>query len=1184
MVVFSVTNLVIFASMRLSKIKLAGFKSFVDPTTIHVPSNLVGIIGPNGCGKSNVIDAVRWVMGESSAKNLRGDSMSDVIFNGSNGRKPVGTASIELAFDNSDGTIGGQYAGYNEISIRRQVSRDGTSNYFLNNARCRRRDITDIFLGTGLGPRSYSIIEQGTISRLIEAKPEDLRAFLEEAAGISKYKERRRETENRIKHTRENLDRLNDLLEEIEKQLEKLKRQSRAAERYKELKEEEREVKAQLLALRYSAMHEQCSRREQEIQERELAMQAELAAQRNVEAELEKLREALVEANESFNTVQGRFYKLGADVARVEQAIKHNKESRQQQQQELFRAEQTLDEIGEHIRLDSARLEELAHSIETIEPELAAARERTEQSTVALCEAEEAMQEWQRGWDEFNRRMAERSQSAQVERTRLDHIDRQLQQLDQRLQRMDQERESLSSQSLESELEQLANESTTQETAVAGIQMQQDEVGRRITETRAGMVQQEREFSALQSQHHDTRGRLASLQTLQHAALGQQSGNISGWLTGQGLQSAPRLAQEIQVESGWERAVETALGGYLEAVCVAGLDNAEHLLGGLTQGTVTLFDTGSTAPAAQHDKGMTLVSKVSAPWSMDGLLDGIYAVESLAEALAMRAALDAHESVITRDGVWVGRSWLRVARDSDEKAGVLEREREINELTVQTEAQAGNIDILRQSIAKARESLGEAEAERERLQGEYNQAHRLASDLRARFAACESRLEQQRKRHENVTRESEELRTQKASDAEEHASAQSRLQEALQATEALTQEREERTRRQQQLSSVLTEVRERARNDQQQVHELALRAESMRTARATTQQSLARMREQIQQLSGRRDELNSALGHGNTPLVELEAELESQLTRRLEAEGELDRRAQAGGRHRARHPRIRPGTDSQGAFGCQRSASRSTRIAWPGRKSRCAATPCWNRSTTSGFACQMLLEQLDESASIEVWAERAEKLEQRIQRLGPINLAAIEEYEEESKRKVYLDAQHADLIEALQTLENAIGKIDRETRTRFKETFDKVNEGMQENFPTLFGGGHAYLELTGEDLLDTGVTVMARPPGKRNSTIHLLSGGEKALTAIALVFAIFRLNPSPFCMLDEVDAPLDDANVGRYCDMVRKMSEHVQFIFISHNKITMEMANQLTGVTMHEPGVSRLVAVDIDEAVQMVAV
>jgi len=1169
--------------MRLSKIRLAGFKSFVDPTTIHLPSNLVGIVGPNGCGKSNIIDAVRWVMGESSAKHLRGDSMSDVIFNGSNGRKPVGHASIELSFDNSDGTIAGQYAGYNEISIRRQVSRDGTSNYFLNNTRCRRRDITDIFLGTGLGPRSYSIIEQGTISRLIEAKPEDLRSFLEEAAGISKYKERRRETENRIRHTRENLDRLNDLLEEIEKQLEKLKRQSRAAERYKELKEEERQVKAQLLALRYSSLSEESGLRQRRIQERELAMQEELAAQRNIEATLERLREELVGANESFNEVQGQYYKLGADVARVEQAIQHNKESRQQQQQELARAEQALQEIGEHIRLDSSRLEELAQGIETVGPELSAARERAEQSGTALQEAEQAMQHWQREWEEFNRRMAERSQSAQVERTRLDHIDRQLQQLDQRLQRMDQERESLSSTSLEEELERLANESEAQETVTAGIQVRLDEVGQRITDVRATLAQQEREFSALQSVHHDTRGRLASLQTLQSAALGRQSGEISGWLTAQGLQSAPRLAQEIQAEPGWEHAVETALGGYLQAVCVAGLDNAEHLLGGLTQGTVTLFDTSGAPASLSADKGQPLAARVTAPWAMNGLLDGIYAVENLADALAMRASLAAHESVITRDGIWLGGNWLRVARDTDENAGVLEREREINELSAQVEAQAENIDALRRSIAAARESLGTAESERERLQGEYNQAHRLASDLRARFAAGESRLEQQRKRHEHVARESEELRNQKASESEEHAGAQQRLEEALQATEALARERVERTRRQQELSGVLGEARERARSDQQQSHELALRAESMHTARATTEQSLTRMHEQVRQLTGRRDELTAVLGQGDTPLVELQQELDVLLNRRHEVEGGL-----AAARKRVEDLEHDIRQSDQERLRRERAVSERReqvdrdRMAWQEIKVRCDTL--MEQINETGFACQMLLEQLDESASIEAWTERAEKLDMRIQRLGPINLAAIEEYEEESKRKVYLDAQHADLIEALQTLENAIAKIDRETRTRFRETFDKVNEGLQENFPTLFGGGQAYLELTGEDLLDTGVAVMARPPGKRNSTIHLLSGGEKALTAIALVFAIFRLNPSPFCMLDEVDAPLDDANVGRYCDMVRRMSEQVQFIFISHNKITMEMAGQLTGVTMHEPGVSRLVAVDIDAAVEMVAV
>ena len=1170
--------------MRLSNIKLAGFKSFVDPTTIHVPSNLVGVIGPNGCGKSNIIDAVRWVMGESSAKHLRGESMADVIFNGSGSRKPVGTASIELSFDNSDGTIGGQYAGYNEISIRRQVSRDGTSNYFLNNTRCRRRDITDIFLGTGLGPRSYSIIEQGTISRLIEAKPDDLRAFLEEAAGISKYKERRRETENRIRHTRENLDRLNDLLEEIDKQIEKLKRQSRAAERYKELKAEERQVKAELLALRYSAMHEETSSRQNQLQERELAMQAELAEQRRIEAELEKLRDSLTGANESFNTVQGHYYKLGADVARIEQAIQHNKESRQQQQQELSRAEQTLAEVEEHIRVDSNRLEQLARDIETNGPELMSTTERSGQSAAALKDAEQAMHAWQEEWNEFNQRAAERAQAAQVERTRLDHLDRHMQQLDERLQRMDDEQQTLGDQAVAGELEQLAHESGAQETVVTDIKVNLDGAVRHITDVRTGLEQQEQELAALQSVHHDTHGQLVSLQTLQQAALGQRSEQVTGWLTAQGMQGAPRLAQEIQVEPGWEHAVETALGFYLEAVCVDGLDNVEHMLGSLEQGSVALFDTHATAAVnTPADKGVALGSKVTSSWSVGSLLDGIYVVDTLSQALANRSGLAAHESIITKEGIWVGSSWLRVARDTDEKAGVLEREREISELTAQVGAQATNVESLLQSVSTARESLVSAESDRERLQDGYNQALRAASELRARLSTVQARLEQQKARRDHVLMESEVLRTEKEGEVQAMTSSQQLLQEALDAVETLALEREQRTRQQQHLSSVLDETRERARSDQQSVHELALRAESMRTAQETTSQALTRMREQCQQLISRRDQLTAVLDQGDTPIIELGTELEGLLSRRLEVENEL-------GSARKQVEDIEHGTREldqervrkERSVSNQREQIEHDRMAWQEIKVR--SDTLLEQINESGFEFQPLLDLVQEGATVDAWAEQADKLERRIQRLGPINLAAIEEYEEESKRKDYLDAQHADLIEALTTLENAIGKIDKETRSRFKETFERVNEGLQENFPVLFGGGQAYLELTGEDLLDTGVTVMARPPGKRNSTIHLLSGGEKALTAIALVFSIFRLNPSPFCMLDEVDAPLDDANVARYCDMVRKMSEHVQFIFITHNKVTMEMANQLTGVTMHEAGVSRLVAVDVDEAVRLAAV
>jgi chromosome segregation protein len=1169
--------------MRLTKIKLAGFKSFVDPTTIYIPSKLVGVVGPNGCGKSNIIDAVRWVMGESSAKHLRGDSMADVIFNGSTSRKPVGHASIELAFDNSDGTITGQYAGYNEIAIRRQVSRDGTSVYFLNGTRCRRRDITDIFLGTGLGPRSYSIIEQGMISRLIEAKPEDLRVFLEEAAGISKYKERRRETENRIKHTRENLDRLNDLLEEIDKQLDKLKRQSRAAERYKELKEDERQVKAELLALRYSALHGDCSGREKRIRELEMAMEAGLAAQRAVEAELEKLREELTVANEAFNTVQGDYYRLGADVARIEQAIQHSKESRQQQQQELARAEQTLGEIGEHIDRDGKRLEQLAQDISAIEPELLSIQGQAEESAAVLQAAEQAMQDWREEWEEFNRRSAERSQSVQVERTRLDHLERQVRQLDERLQRMGQEQQNLENDAPADEVDRLIRSASEQEELAAAKQSLLMAAGQRISEIRSGMDLREQETVALQTTHHDLRGQLASLQTLQQAALGQRSAAVAGWLDAQGLTDAPRLAQEIEVENGWEHAVETVLGLYLEAVCVDGFQNAEQMLSGFEQGAVALFDTRAGIVATPGNSALTpLTDKIRSPWSMGALLDNVYAADSLSGALAMAGSLSARESVVTRDGIWIGQGWLRVARDADEKAGVLQREREIGQLQDEIAAQAGQLDSLRADTAAAREQLVAAEQERDQLQNDYNEAHRHASELQSELAACRSRLEHHRSRSQNVHMETEELRVQKSREEEEFATARARLDEALAGIEVLTAEREERTRRQQSLTMELDAAREQSRSAQQAMHELALRAESLRTARDATAENLERMREQTRQLAGRRDELTGILSHGDTPIVELEAQLGHMLTQRAEVEARLAaaRKRVEDIEHSVREhdqDRVR----KERAVASQREQVEHDRMAWQEIKVR--SDTLLEQINESGFDHEKLLEELEEGATVEVWAEQAETLEKRIQRLGPINLAAIDEFEEESERKVYLDAQHADLTEALQTLETAIAKIDKETRDRFKETFDLVNSGLQERFPRLFGGGHAYMELTGDDLLDTGVTVMARPPGKRNSTIHLLSGGEKALTAIALVFSIFELNPSPFCMLDEVDAPLDDANVGRYCDMVREMSEQVQFIFITHNKITMEMANQLTGVTMNEPGVSRLVAVDIDAAVEMAA-
>jgi chromosome segregation protein len=1169
--------------MRLSKLKLSGFKSFVDPTTVHFPSSLTGVVGPNGCGKSNVIDAVRWVMGETSAKHLRGDSMADVIFNGSNARKPVAQASVELVFDNSSGAVGGQYANYSEIALRRQVSRDGQSAYFLNGTRCRRRDITDIFLGTGLGPRSYAIIEQGMISRLIEAKPEDLRMFFEEAAGISKYKERRRETESRIRHTQENLSRLNDLRDEIEKQLEKLKRQARSAERFKELRDQERRVKAELLTLRYQVLHEESADKRRRIREQETALEAVTAELRAVEAALEKGRAEHVELSDRFHEVQGRFYALGAEVARIEQAIQYGKEIRQSQRQELDKTEQAWNEVQAHIKVDSRRLEQLAAELAEIEPLRATASEQAKTSRQARDNAEQDMHAWQAEWDSFNSRTNEASQTAQVERTRIDHLERQLGQLAQRLQRSQQEQSQLDSAALEAEIAELESQAGERQRHSQQLQTQLDELRGRIDGLRETTHAQQRELHETQNQQQSLSGRLASLAALQQAALGEGEGAVIEWLETQGLEHAPRLAKQLDVDSGWERAVETALGFNLEAVCIDGLDNYADALQGFAQGALSVVDTSALPATATETVSVALTDKVRAPWPLAGLLAGVYAAESLPEALQLRHRLAAHESVITRDGIWIGSGWLRVARDQDAHSGILEREKEINALEEKLKVNREIVAGLEDTLAAARAELQEAEGRRDALQVEANQAHRQFSDARAQFDARRTRLEQIHKRSEALHREAAEISGQQDEDNRAVDAARSRLHEALALLDLLADERDRRAGDRDRLRSALDAARSQAQSDRDRSHQLELQYQSRHTEQETTSQNLERMRVQQDRLQLRRDELRQSLGDGEAPLRAQEEELAIQLQKRLEVEGELteERRSVEAVEHRLREDEQLRHRKEQTTRQLRDELS-NEKLAWQEIKVR--GETLLEQISQSGFPLATLVEELADDASLEAWQQEAEDLNARIQRLGPINLAAIEEFEEQSARKKYLDAQYEDVSSALETLEDAIRKIDRETRTRFKETFDKVNNGLQAMFPRLFGGGHAYLEMTGEDLLDTGVTIMARPPGKRNSTIHLLSGGEKALTAVALVFSIFELNPSPFCMLDEVDAPLDDANVGRFCDMVREMSERVQFIFITHNKITMDLANQLTGVTMHEPGVSRLVAVDVDEAVQLAAV
>lgn len=1164
--------------MRLKSIKLAGFKSFVDPTTTNFPENLTAVVGPNGCGKSNIIDAVRWVMGESSAKHLRGESMADVIFNGSNARKPVAQASIELIFDNSDATVTGEYGKFNEISVKRQVTRDGQSNYFLNGTKCRRKDISDIFLGTGLGPRSYAIIEQGMISRLIEAKPEELRVYIEEAAGISKYKARRRETENRIRRTRENLERLTDIREELERQIERLSRQASAAEKYKQYKEEERLKGAQLKALRWKGLDVQVKQLDHVIGELDVSMEAKVAEQRHVDAEVERLREKHHEVQERFNEVQQHFYALGAEVARLEQSIQHQRERKQQLYEELDQVRASWKEGDEHLRIDSEKVAELDAILAEREPELEMVSEQQEASSEALALAEETMQNWQQAWEEFNGKSGESRRQAEVEQSRIQHLDKSQERLRDRIDRLKKEQESLDAGPLAQEMRELEEQVEQYRGQSEENELRSESLQEEINQLRRDNGDRGRQLDEAREKLQSLKGRRTSLEALQKAAMGDD-GAVSDWLTRHELDDEPRLADQLQVAEGWEKALEAVLGDSIQAVAVSGFDQLGEWLDDLSHGRVALVSPSATTAAGSKS---TLLREHVQGQAPEGLLAGVYVADNLDAALTLRGQLDAHESVVTRDGIWLGPDWLKVAKEEDQEAGILERRRELETLEGEIDTLQATVDSLKEQLESTREQISELEEEREDVQRQASRINRELGEINAQVSARQVRLEQITMRRERLSREMDETNEQLEQEQEHLKEARAVLAEALDAMETDSGERETLLSRRDELRLRLDESRQKARHDRDQSHQLAMEVQGARTQADSLRQNLSRLETQVQMMAERKALLEEQTNEGDEPGTELQMQLEEKLEVRLEAEHKL---AEARRELETVDHEMRNLEGQRGQFERQAQEVRSTmdqkRMQWQDLSTRRQTVA--EQLSEQNFDLDTVLQNLPDEADEQQWAQEMDMIGQRISRLGQINLAAIDEYQQQSERKNYLDSQNEDLEDALGTLENAIRKIDRETRARFKEYFDRINRGLQELFPKVFGGGHAYLELTGDDLLDTGVTIMARPPGKRNSTIHLLSGGEKALTALSLVFSIFQLNPAPFCLLDEVDAPLDDANVGRFCNLVSEMSAKVQFIYITHNKIAMEMAATLMGVTMHEPGVSRLVSVDVEEAAEMAA-
>jgi len=898
--------------MRLSKIKLSGFKTFVEPTTLSLPSTIVGIVGPNGCGKSNVIDAVRWVLGESSAKYLRGESMSDVIFNGSSLRKPVSTATIELLFDNTDKKVGGEYSKYNEISTKRVITRDGQSRYFLNGTKCRRKDITTLFLGTGLGPRSYAIVQQDTISRLIEAKPDDMRIFLEEAAGVSKYKQKRKETESRIKNTRENLNRLNDIREEIEKQLRRLKTQSNAAKRYKKYKSREKEIHAEVLFSRINGLLFKLKDNQEEVQQHQSAFDQNLTELRKTEADIEEQRVTDAEATQNFNNAQKDHFELQSKIARLEQSIEYEKELESQKSFNVQEIQKELERINKEHKEDSGQINQISSVLSKLEQTI------------------------------------------------------------------------ITASSIVNGLEQTLNEL---EGNLQGVSEQNESMTNEINELNTVVETESVKISVLSKQM---------------TQIDDQKRTIKN------LHEAESIFKQLEKE---------------------------------IESSKIYFD----------------------PQSFE---------------------------IITNKLDLLGEKLVSLSL----KFQTIEQEITKNE---------GQINSSKKNLKLAKGKLNE-----------------LATD--------KEKLDQQKIG----------------------------------------------------LSNEINTYKQKINSQRPSLQKLELKAESNRSTISALKNAINRLESQKIQIKAKSLEITKGTRKKSDPTAEVMEQLKSLLNHSLESEQTLNtlREKLENIQATLRNYEI-DRTNKNAEVNQSREVLEKYKLSI--RELEVRKEGLDDQLSANGYSYESIKESIVETLNETELEQELEKILRSIERLGPINLAASNEYEEEAKRKDNLDSQFDDLNRALDTLNGAIKQIDDESMKRFNETFAKVNIGLKKHFPRLFDGGKAYLELENDDPLDGGVIVMARPPGKRNSNIHLLSGGEKALTAVALLFSIFELNPAPFCLLDEVDAPLDDTNVARFCEIVREMSESVQFVVITHNKTTMELTNQLIGVTMSEPGVSRLVTVDLDEAVAL---
>jgi len=1165
--------------LRLTEIKLAGFKSFVDPTHISVPGQLVGVVGPNGCGKSNIIDAVRWVLGESSARHLRGETMQDVLFNGAGSRQPVSRASVELVFDNSAGKAGGQWANYAEISVKRVIERDRESAYYINNIHVRRRDVADIFLGTGLGARAYAIIEQGMISRIVEARPEELRVFLEEAAGVSKYRERRHETELRLADTHENLSRVEDIRSELARRIEHLQAQAEVARQYHELQGKLR-IAQNLLALQKkreaAATRERCAR---DVEKFNLELDAETARLRAAERRIEEARVRYTDAGEVLNAVQGEFYKADADLARVQQQIEHVRDSRRRIEAQLTALRAQFAQTETQLQTQRGGLDEWRQAQHGAGQKAEASRALVADAAARLPVGEQAFDAAREQRDALQQSVAENAQELQLERARYEHAQKILAQLAQRAHRLREEQAALPAPDA-GELERL--------------QRRAAELNARYHEERDRLESGEADIAALEETLRELdkavdaaaqqvtalEARITALQQIQdRIARGEQ---MQGWLTAHHLDSAHRLWQDVEIEAGWENALEAVLRERLNGIGLANLEQASALLGDPPPGKITVYAAGAAAPAAADGfeplAAYVRCKNAAVAAALNDWLHQVYVVKDRSDGLAQRDRLPPGALLVSADGHVFTRHSVSFYAPDSELHGVLSRQREMEQLESRCAQESKQLAGIKSEHARSETELEQRRAALDGLRAAVEETQKFHHETQLAALKSSEQVQHAVQRGAQITAELAEIEAQAGLEraacdsAQSMAAALDRRRDELQiqfaaavdgyrqAEAALEQQR----RLLQQAERAAQEDAFHLQTCTNKIDEInntiALIAANVVTVNAGILQherelstlDEAPLNAELEQAVALRGDKEQALAAARDAVAATEAELRQIEQERLAIEQKM-------GPLRERIVEIR--LKEQEASTNEEQFSRQLIEAG-----------------ADEHALEPLLEKNKRSSALQADATRYGN---EIAALGAVNLAALEELETAQQRKGYLDSQAQDLAQAVATLEDAIHRIDRETRERLQRTFDEVNGHFGHLFPALFGGGSARLSLTGAEVLDSGVEVIAQPPGKKNRLISQLSGGEKALTAMALVFALFHLNPAPFCLLDEVDAPLDDTNTERFCELVRKMSENSQFLFISHNKITMEIAHQLIGITMQEAGVSRVVAVDIEEAVKL---